>query len=118
MLYVVLFQTAFTLCKRPWGIIARFWWSHEADSTGICWTGKEHLCRDKFEGGMNFRDLCIMKDALLAKLFWSMAENPSSLVSRTFKARYHRNLTIGLSSIGFSPLFGLERDLDGWNETE
>lgn len=65
----------------------KFWWSREGNRA-IHWTDKSLLYKSNEEGGMNFMDLELMNEALLAKQFWRILEFPSSLVSRVLEAKY------------------------------
>ncbi|KAL9659128.1 hypothetical protein QQ045_028219 [Rhodiola kirilowii] len=51
----------------------------------------EKLCKAKEVGGMNFRDLTLFNDALLAKQAWRIPANPSAMVSRVLKAKYFKD---------------------------
>jgi hypothetical protein len=45
--------------------------------------------RSKTIGGLDFRDLVIFNQALLAKQGWLIIQNPNSFVSRLLSAKYH-----------------------------
>ncbi|KAL9661127.1 hypothetical protein QQ045_025947 [Rhodiola kirilowii] len=79
-----------SICKRLTRIICKFWWCSEAEGRGIHWPSKEKLCKAKEVGGMNFRDLAMFNDALLAKKIWRILINPSAMVSKVLKARYFK----------------------------
>ncbi|CAM8948389.1 unnamed protein product [Rhodiola kirilowii] len=89
------------VCKRLAQIIRRFWWSSQAEGSGIHWTSQFHLSLSKEDGGLSFRDLVLFNEALLAKQVWRLLVNPSSLISRVLKAKYFRDgnvLSTGLCS--------------------
>lgn len=48
----------------------------------------------KSTGGLGFRNLYGFNIALLGKYIWSFLNNPNSLVTRLFKARYFPNLNV------------------------
>lgn len=64
----------------------------------------------KSKGGLGFRDLYGFNIALLGKHCWNFMCNPTSFVSRLFKARYfssshvlkaNRGRVVALSGMGF-----------------
>lgn len=48
---------------------------------------------------MNFRDLVLMNDAFLAKQFWRLLENPTSLYGRTLKSKYFQSCDLLSSTL-------------------
>lgn len=69
--------------------ISRFWWNtKKVDSRSIHWMSWEGLSRHKSSGGMGFRDFRDFNLAMLGKQGWRFVINPSSLLSRVFKAKY------------------------------
>lgn len=49
------------------------------------------MCPPKEEGGMGFRNMSKFNIMLLAKQGWRFINNPNSLVTRVFKAKYFPN---------------------------
>uniref|UniRef100_A0A803P9U4 Reverse transcriptase domain-containing protein n=1 Tax=Cannabis sativa TaxID=3483 RepID=A0A803P9U4_CANSA len=72
-------------------LIARFWWGSSTTKHQIHWGNWEKLCKDKWSGGMGFRDLEDFNQALLAKQGWKLVTNPDSLVAQVLKALYYPN---------------------------
>ena len=46
------------------------------------------MCNGKERGGMGFRDLGCLNQAMLAKQGWRLIKNPNSLVGKVLKACY------------------------------
>lgn len=63
------FKIPDSVCKRMSSIIYRYWWSSRAEERTIHRVKSSSLNKAKTEGGMNFRDLRLVNDALLAKQF-------------------------------------------------
>lgn len=112
------FKLPLSICKRLHGNIARFWWADDMDKKTICWTSQSHLFKTKEQGGLDFRDLSLVNDALLTKQFWRILENPTSLVSVTLKAKYSRNSDFFQFAISEQSFCSMESHLDRWNEYE
>ncbi|CAM8991132.1 unnamed protein product [Rhodiola kirilowii] len=79
------------VCKRLSGLMRKFWWSNDVDNRAIHWTNQTQLSMPKNQGGLNFRDLALFNDALLAKQYWRLMENPDSIISKTLKAKYYKD---------------------------
>lgn len=85
-LYVMTcFKLPISVCRRLHGIMSRFWWSNNKVDKTTCLTNQSHLCRPMVDGGLNFCDLSLVYEALLAKPSW---RTPTSLLSIVPKARY------------------------------
>ncbi|CAM8982176.1 unnamed protein product [Rhodiola kirilowii] len=80
-----------SICKRLSGIIRKFWWANDMEGRTIYWASQMKLSLPKDQGGLNFRDLATFNDALLAKQFWRLLENPDSMSSKILKAKYFKN---------------------------
>ncbi|KAL8119214.1 hypothetical protein AgCh_016651 [Apium graveolens] len=66
-----------------------YWWiSGKAGKRGINWHSWRNMGLPKSKGGLGFRDLYGFNIALLGKHCWNFMSNPTSFVSRLFKARY------------------------------
>lgn len=57
---------------------------------GIHWYSWDKVCRDKNDGGFDFRDLKNFKTTLLAKQLWRLIKKTESLFAKIFKGRYFR----------------------------
>lgn len=86
--------------------ISRFWWnSKKNDSRSIHRMSWERLSRHKSSGGMGFRNFRDFNLAMLGKQAWRFITNPSSLVSRIYKAHYFPNCSFMEAKIGNNPSF-------------
>ncbi|KAK4274665.1 hypothetical protein QN277_017856 [Acacia crassicarpa] len=75
-------------CKEINSLIANFWWSGTVSGSSIHWKAWESLTKAKSAGGMGFRDLSAMNDALLAKTAWRLLTRPDDLWARVLKSVY------------------------------
>ncbi|XP_058726215.1 uncharacterized protein LOC131597540 [Vicia villosa] len=75
-----------------------FWWGGSSNNKGIRWMSWDRMTGSKNEGGLGFRDLKSFNMAMVAKRGWHLLNNPDSLVSRVFKARWSigdgRNISV------------------------
>ncbi|XP_010481048.1 PREDICTED: uncharacterized protein LOC104759863 [Camelina sativa] len=79
------------LTSKLTSAISTFWWKFNDKARGLHWVAWDKLCKDKSEGGLGFRALEQFNDAMLAKQFWRLIHNPSSLMARVMRGRYFRN---------------------------
>ena len=75
-------------------LIRKFWWGYCGVARKVHWVSRERLCEAKEVGGMGFKDIENLNNALLAKQVWRMMNNLDSLCFRVFKARFFRNCSI------------------------
>ncbi|MBA0814712.1 hypothetical protein Gohar_020522, partial [Gossypium harknessii] len=78
-----------SLCEELESIMARFWWQKEHGRRGIHWCEWSRLCKFKEMGGLGFRSLAKFNLALLAKQGCRLINNPNSLLTQVFKAKYY-----------------------------
>lgn len=62
--------------------------ANDNNSKGIRWLTWDKMALPKCKGGLGFRDLYGFNLALLGKHVWKFCNNPTSLITRLFKARY------------------------------
>lgn len=75
------------LLKEIESMLAKFWWNHKKEGTGIHWRSWTRLGDSKSNGGLGFHDLHCFNRAMLAKLVCRIIKDPSSLVARIYKAK-------------------------------
>jgi len=87
--YMSCFLLPKRLCSRIEKTICSFWWETTGSKYKIHWTKKDNLFKSKHEGGMGFKTLRDFNLAMLAKQVWRFHTNPTSLISKCFKAKYY-----------------------------
>lgn len=80
-----------TLCKKIEKRMAFHWWGGKGDKRKIHSAKWDRLTGSKMSGGLGFRDLNAVKDALLAKQIWRLLQEPHLLMSKVLKERYFPN---------------------------
>ncbi|KAK4268485.1 hypothetical protein QN277_025138 [Acacia crassicarpa] len=74
--------------KEIQSLIANFWWGGNIYGGKIHWKAWDALSVNKSLGGMGFRDLMVMNEALLAKTAWKLMMRPNDLWARVLKSIY------------------------------
>lgn len=77
-----------SLCKQIEQRMANHWWGDQGDKRKMHWARWDKLSRNRSTGGLGFRDLRAVNEALLAKQVWRLITEPSLLMSRVLKGRY------------------------------
>ena len=80
-----------SLCKELEIIIRKFWWGGDDRRHKIHWVNWERLCKPKFGGGMGFRNIKKINEALLAKQFWRLLNNSSTLAYKVFQHSFFKD---------------------------
>ncbi|XP_052878272.1 uncharacterized mitochondrial protein AtMg00310-like [Gossypium arboreum] len=94
-----------SVCEDIEKIIANFLWQKGYGKRGIHWCSWSNLCELKENGGLGYRNLTKFNLALLAKQGWRLIENPTSLLAKTLKAKYHPNSEFLNSELGNLPSY-------------
>jgi hypothetical protein len=76
------------LCRDLNIMFSNFWWGQHDRKKKAHWLKWSKLCNPKEEGGLGFQDLRSFNRALLAKQGWRILQQPSSLLSQVFQAKY------------------------------
>jgi hypothetical protein len=63
-------------------VIANDWWGVEEGKRKMHWRSWEWLSSLKALGGMGFRDLSLLNQAMLGRQGWRLLTKPSSLCAR------------------------------------
>jgi len=82
------FKLPVTLCDNLMKHIRAYWWGSENDHRKVQWVPWERMIMPKGFGGMGFRDLRLVNQALLARQAWWLIFYPESLCVRVLKAKY------------------------------
>ena len=69
-------------------LIARFWWKGVEENRGMHWISWKKLTIAKDQGGMGFKELRAVNDALIAKQMWRVLTKPNLLISKVMKEKY------------------------------
>lgn len=92
------------LCHQIEAAMARFWWgSKSSNERKIHWMKWSRLCKDKFKGGLGFRNLTDYNLALLAKQGWRLLVSPKCLMARVLKSKYFRDCDFMEARLGSNP---------------
>ena len=92
------------LCEDLERMERNFWWGQKDQETKMAWIGWKKMCTSKAQGGVGFRNLHAFNLAMLSKQAWRILNNPNSLVSRMYKARYFPYDDIMEAKLGHNPL--------------
>lgn len=71
--------------------MAVYWWGGTGDKRKIHWAKWDKLTGSKMSGGLDFRDLNAVNEALLAKQVWRLLQEPNLLMFKVLKERYFPN---------------------------
>lgn len=85
------YKLSHATCKQIERRMASSWWGEKEDRKKIHWARWDKLTANKVEGGLEFKALKAMNEALLAKQIWRLLKEPHLLTSRVLKARYFPN---------------------------
>lgn len=82
------FRLPKTMCERMNSFIIQFWWSGGKGERGIHWTKKDIVPKEKPLGGLGFRYMECLIEALLMKQLWRMLIAPDTLLSKVLRRKY------------------------------
>ncbi|XP_021731316.1 uncharacterized protein LOC110698225 [Chenopodium quinoa] len=81
--------------------MARSFWGQKGTRRKIHWKSWASLCTPKCLGGMGFRDLSDINDALLGRQAWRLVHKENSLLGKVMKAKYYPNCSFLESALGY-----------------
>lgn len=80
--------------------LANCWWGRNHGKNKLHWCSWDHMCKAKGEGGMNFWDISLFNDALLAKQSWRLWSEPESMLSIIIKQKYYPKTSVLDATVG------------------
>ena len=99
-------------CYSIQSVINKFWWNHGTNNRKIHWLSSARLCKRKEDRGLGFWDLEAFNDALLAKQFWRLMHDNSSMCFKILKAQYFPDCNLFEARLGSKPSY-IWRSLQG-----
>ncbi|XP_074283561.1 uncharacterized protein LOC141608108 [Silene latifolia] len=103
--------------KLPQGVTAKieatilaFWWASSGKKRSIHWLSNKVLHLPKQSDGLQLRNIQVMNQALLAKNYNRIMNNPQLLLSKVFKAKYSKDCGVipPLKRNHYRPSWGLK----------
>jgi hypothetical protein len=70
-------------------MVCNVWWGNYPDKRKIHWVKWSHICKNKSKRGLGYLGIRAFNEALLAKQGWKCITQPDSLLSKSYKAKYH-----------------------------
>ncbi|XP_024004906.1 uncharacterized protein LOC112082048 [Eutrema salsugineum] len=95
-----------TTCDDINSLLSEFWWGTDNGKRKTSWVAWKRISLPKKEGGIGFKDLHKFNLALLAKQAWKILTNPTSLLARIYKGRYHHSSMFLESMCGVQSSYG------------
>lgn len=99
------FQLPNSICDSIMMMTRQFWWGKNQQTRNIHWASWGQLCKPKRAGGLGFRQIQDFNLALLAKQGWRLVTNPTSLVARVLRAKYHAGISFMEATLGPRPSY-------------
>lgn len=93
------------LIKEIHRTMAKFWWNGSEETRRIHWVSWDSLCQPKCMGGLGFRNMELFNQALFAKQYWRVLQDPSSLLCSVLKGRYFPQSGFLEAELGSRPSF-------------
>lgn len=75
-------------------MVCNYWRGTKKEDKTLCLTIWDGLCFTKNKGGLGFRKMNILNDALIAKQIWRIIINNNTIIHNCLTAKYFPNMTI------------------------
>lgn len=86
--------------------LLKFWWkSSQSSNSKLYWMSWDRMARHKSSGGLGFKNFRDFNLAMLGKQAWRFMCNPTSLMTRVYKARYFEETDFFHSMSGNNPSY-------------
>ena len=102
-----------TVCDNLASAMASFWWSSVEHKRKIHWISWNKMCLPKESGGMGFKDLECLNQALLAKQAWRLIQYEDCLMAKVLKGKYYDDQHFIKASLGARPSYAWRSILHG-----
>ena len=79
----------------------------------MAWIGRDKLCRNKWEGGLGFKDLKAFNLAMLGKQCWRLLSKEHSQFFKVFKGKYFKYNSFLQAEAGNNPSSAWRSLLEG-----
>jgi hypothetical protein len=83
-----IFKLPFGLLEELTKMIRDFWWGSEKGRRKTHWISWDSMLRPKEHGGIDFKDMRLFNQALLARQAWRLIQQPNTLCAQVLKAKY------------------------------
>ena len=80
-----------TICNKLDAITRAFCWGHELGDRKLHLINWDKICQPKCKGGLGLKKFSLINQAMIAKQFWRIQQNPSSLLARTYQKKIISN---------------------------
>ena len=107
------FKLTKTTCENLTSAMADFWWNALEHKRKTHWVSWEKMCMSKENGGLDFRDIESLNQALLTKQAWRLLQYPSCLFAQFFKSRYFPEEDFLEADLGARPSYAWRSVLHG-----
>lgn len=100
------FKLPRTTIENLTSVVAEICWNSVEHKRKIHWMRWDKLSIPKNLGGLGFKDIESVNQALLAKHAWKMIQEPESLLARVLKSRYFEHRSFTDAVVGARPSYG------------
>lgn len=99
------FKHPISLYNELQDMYARFWQGSTIESQKIHWQSWKRLSVRKDQGGMDFPDITIFNQVMLAKQCWRILRYPNSLLAKVLRGKYFKTGSFLKAKLGSKPSY-------------